>query len=84
MGKDKWQKLPNSAKASGLDVRQADVDRLNVEEHFGPNSSRAANDLKKRNPVLYELLREWAVQKGLIAPRGTATGPKSTLRAFGV
>lgn len=84
MGKDAWKALPNAAKAAALDIRQADVDKLKVEDHFGPNTSRAAHELSKANPALYALLRGKAVQKGIIAERGTSVVPKSTIRAFGV
>jgi hypothetical protein len=66
-GRTGWEKLPNATKAQVLDTRQADIDRVRLEDVFGSRSdSRAAHELQRDRPGLYKLCRALAIKKGLI------------------
>lgn len=63
-----YKSLTSEQKAFALTIRPSDVKDLDVRLYFGKGSSgRRANDLARKNPAMYKLLRLRAVDEGLIA-----------------
>lgn len=63
-----YKELTPDQKALGLTFTPSDLKALNVRDYFGPGSSgRKANDLARKNPTAYKLLRLRAVEEGLVA-----------------
>jgi len=66
IGRTRFAKMTPEQRAKARDVRQADVDALNVHEYIGKGSnSGKANQLGLTNPVLYALLKKKAKDEGI-------------------
>lgn len=68
VGRRQWERLNEAQRHAASEVNLADINEFDITTIFGPGSNGArANQIALRNPVAYQLLRNRAVDAGVLA-----------------